>query len=522
MRGCSEELRSVDIIENISNIIGNSGTQKIITYFNENKTEEIQVTELAGKISTTTTAVNKAIKPLIEKNLIKSTTKGKKKYYSWNRESKEGKILLDLFQPIKNVDEFYETLGRFCDQFLENEFGEDMKFSEYLSNLKELEEQILKLDEELSKIKSEKSKVRRKKRRLKKEEPEENVFEIDLDEEFKKSRKSKDFIGKKQPSRKLLGLLKLRSLFKITPMDSDAEYEDWDKTKVIKPEVMTIPVVGEAVALQLPGPQECGVCQGEIEAGETFIRCSCELITHVGCVNVDQICPQCGKELDLELLLSESEMNKSGVKKPSIREEKKREIEELLPPSTSYFAYIPKITKEENIKKFVRTYYRKGEMGKSTRTKNISDIDLFISIKAAKKMLQHCYILGREKEVMGLILGETYQYNNNLFSIAKDVATSELDATEINVKFMAFEQLFEQLGELQYDYQIVGWYHSHPNYSSFMSPTDIDTQKRMFKHPYQRAIVIDPIKFDMKAFMLDQETMERVKESGYAIIDFKD
>ena len=60
---------------------------------------------------------------------------------------------------------------------------------------------------------------------------------------------------------------------------------------------------------------------------------------------------------------------------------------------------------------------------------------------------------------MGLILGETYQYNNKLFIIAKDMATSDLDATQVNVKFKSFEKLFEHLEQVTYDYQIIGWYH---------------------------------------------------------------
>ena len=76
--------------------------------------------------------------------------------------------------------------------------------------------------------------------------------------------------------------------------------------------------------------------------------------------------------------------------------------------------------------------------------------------------------------------------------------------------------------QLRYDCQILGWYHSDPNYTCFMSETDVDTQTRMFKQPYQRAIVIDPIKKDMKAFALDKNGKNEVDEAGVAIIDFRD
>jgi proteasome lid subunit RPN8/RPN11 len=234
-------------------------------------------------------------------------------------------------------------------------------------------------------------------------------------------------------------------------------------------------------------------------------------------------CPQCGKALDLEkegITISEKDAKK--VSKPVIRREVKRKIEELVPPERSYFAYIPSVSPEKDINKFVSKYYDKHDLGKTSLNKELKNVDMFISKEAARKMLDHCYEHGRKKEVMGLILGETYQYNNKLFSIAKDIATSELDATEVNVRFDSFDKLFEELEQLKYDYQILGWYHSHPNYTCFMSSTDVETQARMFKQDYQRAIVIDPIKMDMKAFALDQATKNKVDESGYAIIDFKD
>jgi len=318
-------------------------------------------------------------------------------------------------------------------------------------------------------------------------------------------------------SLKPLGFTKLKSIFKPEPTDDEVS-----ETDVIRPEVETLPTVSEAVAMQLPVIQECGVCQGEIAAGEIFIRCYCELITHVECVSDRQSCPQCGKELDLELMLPEDYKMKKASKKPTILEAKERKIKELIPPATSYFAHIPRTTQESKTKSFLDTYYTKHKMGNSTRTKDVLDIDMFISVNAAKKMLDHCYECGREKEVMGLILGETYKNNKKLFSIAKDVATSDLDASKVNVKFKSFRKLFEHLDQVSYDYQIIGWYHSHPGHTCFMSTTDVDTQQRMFRHPYQCAIVIDPINYDMKAFTLDQKTKSKVKESKYAIIDFKD
>jgi len=152
----------------------------------------------------------------------------------------------------------------------------------------------------------------------------------------------------------------------------------------------------------------------------------------------------------------------------------------------------------------------------------LTKVPLFISVDAAKTMLNHCYDDGREKEAMGLIIGKTYQYGKKIVSFVKDAVTSELDATEVNVKFDSFEKLFDRLDKLNYDYQIVGWYHSHPDYSSFMSPTDVQTQAHMFKLKYQYAVIIDPIRHEMKAFSLNQRTKDKAIERGFAIIDYKD
>ena len=80
----------------------------------------------------------------------------------------------------------------------------------------------------------------------------------------------------------------------------------------------------------------------------------------------------------------------------------------------------------------------------------------------------------------------------------------------INVRFKSFEKLFHHLDKVKFDYQIIGWYHSHPGHSCFMSSIDVDTQHRMFKHSHQCAIVIDPINFDMKAFALDLQGKDEI------------
>jgi proteasome lid subunit RPN8/RPN11 len=43
------------------------------------------------------------------------------------------------------------------------------------------------------------------------------------------------------------------------------------------------------------------------------------------------------------------------------------------------------------------------------------------------------------------------------------------------------------------DKKIVGWYHTHPGLSVFMSPTDVWLHKNFFREMWQVALVIDPV-----------------------------
>ena len=130
-------------------------------------------------------------------------------------------------------------------------------------------------------------------------------------------------------------------------------------------------------------------------------------------------------------------------------------------------------------------------------------IDLFIKKNAALKMLKHCKdFRDIQLEVMGFMVGHKYEWEGREYTVVEDVVTSDLDTTAVSVKFASFEPLFKKLDKFEkdgLDYLLVGWYHSHPGHTSFMSPTDKDTQIRMFKKEYQSAVVIDPINIEMKS-----------------------
>jgi proteasome lid subunit RPN8/RPN11 len=167
------------------------------------------------------------------------------------------------------------------------------------------------------------------------------------------------------------------------------------------------------------------------------------------------------------------------AKPPKIVAEHRKEIESIPPPPSNRIGY----------------------------PKDLLDgiFEIYLTKPSIDKVIAHCRAYaGQRLEVMGFLIGDVFQWKDSQFTLVKDVVTTDLEATAISVRFdkEGFGELFGKLDELKYDYVIVGWYHSHPGLGCFLSSTDIDTQNRMFKMPYHTALVVDPIKNEIKAYKL--------------------
>jgi len=144
-------------------------------------------------------------------------------------------------------------------------------------------------------------------------------------------------------------------------------------------------------------------------------------------------------------------------------------------------------------------------------------LPLYISKKAEEKVRNHAMkFMDPSLEVMGFLLGDVYSFAGIKYTMVKDTATGGLDTSKIHVKFgrKGFSKLFESLDDVDFDYMIVGWYHSHPGHTCFMSETDIATQKSMFREHYHSAIVIDPINMEIDAYGLEDN---EIKSKSFAV-----
>jgi proteasome lid subunit RPN8/RPN11 len=180
---------------------------------------------------------------------------------------------------------------------------------------------------------------------------------------------------------------------------------------------------------------------------------------------------------------------------PKVVNETKKEIKPKEPPPIT------------NIRKH---YWLKGKSQELYQNIILSSgvFPVYLSKKAEEKIRNHSIKHGDDgTEVMGLLLGEVYEHRKMRFAVIRDVATTRLNASEVSVKFDKenMGELFDQMDDSGFDYVIVGWYHSHPGHSCFMSPTDMRTQKTMFSEDYHCAIVIDPLCMEIEAYAMEGE-----------------
>lgn len=152
------------------------------------------------------------------------------------------------------------------------------------------------------------------------------------------------------------------------------------------------------------------------------------------------------------------------------------------------------------------------------RKRLVKAAKLFSPEHVISEMLEHADIgLDENREIMGLIIGTVYHDDDGLYAIADRAATSRLIADPVSVKFdeKGLEDMFENI-ELAEGESVIGWYHSHLDIGCFMSETDIKTQDGIFGGEFGIAIVIDPVRKEMKVF---DSTPKEPKEIDMVIIE---
>jgi proteasome lid subunit RPN8/RPN11 len=145
--------------------------------------------------------------------------------------------------------------------------------------------------------------------------------------------------------------------------------------------------------------------------------------------------------------------------------------------------------------------------------------EMYLSRKAESAIRRQADAVAAERlEVMGFLLGEVRRWVDVEYVVVREIGTTNLESTNAKVRFerKALPKLFADLDKASFDYVIVGWYHSHPGHTCFMSKIDLRTQRAIFDQSYHTALVVDPLSREIKMFKLSGDGYA---EYAFALFD---
>lgn len=125
----------------------------------------------------------------------------------------------------------------------------------------------------------------------------------------------------------------------------------------------------------------------------------------------------------------------------------------------------------------------------------LKEIDDFVF----KKMQEHRLPNGEIPEIGGFLLGCYTKNNDGTYCTALeefiDVESENSGVYQISFGAKAWSKLELSLESHQKsDFEIMGWFHTHPGHGLFLSSPDLNIYTNFFKAPYQVAMEIDSVK----------------------------
>lgn len=127
--------------------------------------------------------------------------------------------------------------------------------------------------------------------------------------------------------------------------------------------------------------------------------------------------------------------------------------------------------------------------------------NVVVTQAAVRQIQAHCQSnLGAE--VGGVLLGEAYQYNNQIYvEIAAAIPAINADHGPVHFTFTAdvWRQIHRDREQYP-DLDVVGWFHTHPDLGVFFSADDEVVHAAAFTQPWHVALVVDPVRHEASFF----------------------
>jgi proteasome lid subunit RPN8/RPN11 len=131
-----------------------------------------------------------------------------------------------------------------------------------------------------------------------------------------------------------------------------------------------------------------------------------------------------------------------------------------------------------------------------------------------------------------------YEDSQGTYAVVYATITAELEASPVHVRFepegiLSGIRQIERIrteadtcpldgatvsssvcSECGYDVRsakLVGWYHSHPGLTAFMSTTDVTTHRSYFDNSYNISVVVDPINNHYRVWQTDGTALSEIE-----------
>ncbi len=124
---------------------------------------------------------------------------------------------------------------------------------------------------------------------------------------------------------------------------------------------------------------------------------------------------------------------------------------------------------------------------------------------------EHCFSQTRT-EVGGFLVGEMVDGKSVVTHVIKAKHTAARMA-QLTFTHDTWDAAFAEMAKIKPDAQLIGWYHSHPNFGVFLSDHDKFIQTQFFASDGRVTIVVDPIRGKRGWFISrDKEVVPYAKE----------
>jgi proteasome lid subunit RPN8/RPN11 len=144
------------------------------------------------------------------------------------------------------------------------------------------------------------------------------------------------------------------------------------------------------------------------------------------------------------------------------------------------------------------------------------DLPVFVDLDVLRDMESHAQS-NRHVELGGVMLGGQFadEQGRPFVVVTDSLRAQHYESTKGSFKFThdTWEQITRERERFPAEMQMVGWYHTHPDWGVFLSGLDMFICDNFFNRPLDVALVIDPCRRDRGFFQWTSDSGSRIRRT---------